>query len=164
MIARLASLPDIPIESMVGLRPKAWLCVGSGFSREDIKAELLNQGVGFVGEAITSLDDIARRIVSYSRMNAGDGAGISKEHVVGPLARQEILRMLLADRKIAAVAQGFPELKKLRRQTGFFRKLDLAIQAGRMAFAHAEEEQVYLERLEQRLGSGFERVDRTELR
>jgi RecB family exonuclease len=163
MISRLASLPDIPIESMVGLRPKAWLCVGSGFSREDIKAELLNQGVGFVGEAITSLDDIARRIVSYHRMNAGEGAGISKEHVIGPLARQEILRQLLAERKIAALANGFQELKKLRRQTGFFRKLDFAIQAGRMAFAHAEEERVYLERLEQRLGSSFQRSVRAEV-
>ncbi len=144
MISRLAYLQEIPTEAMVGLRPQAWLCVGPGFSREDIKAEILNQGVGFVGEAITSLEDIAGRIVSA-------------ENVLGPLARQEILRMLLSDRKIAAVAEGFLELKKLRRQTGFFRKLDSAIQSGRMAFAHAEEEQVYLERLEQRLGAGANR-------
>lgn len=164
MTSRLSFLENIPTKKMVGLRPQAWLCVGSGFSREDIKAELLSQGAGFVGEAITGLDDIARRIVSTHRMNSGEEAGLSKETVIGPLARQEILRMLLADRKIAAVAQGFPELKKLRRQSGFFRKLDTAIQAGRMAFAHVEEEQVYLERLEQRLGNSSDRTVRTEVR
>jgi RecB family exonuclease len=138
--------------------------VGAGFSREDIKAALLAQGVGFVGQAITSLDDISRRIVSSQLMDSGEGAGLAKETVLGPLARQEILRMLLSDRKIAAVAEGFPELKKLRRQSSFFRKLDLAIQAGRMAFAHAEEEQVLLERLEQRLGEGAHRSVRNEVR
>lgn len=126
----------IPVDRLRGLRPRAWLCVGPGFSREEIKAHLLSRGMGFTGEAITSVEAICLRIV---------GAPF----VLGSLARQEALRILLADRRIAA---RMPELKRLRRQGSFYRRLDHALQAGRMAFAHPEEGAVYAERLDARLG------------
>ena len=45
-----------------------------------------------------------------------------------------------------------PEIRRLKRQSGFLRRLDLAIQNGRKASAHAGEDQVMAERAEARLG------------
>jgi len=68
---------------------------------------------------------------------------------LGPFARQEVLRTLLAEFRISS---GLPEMRRLKRQTGFFKKLDRAIQSGRMSFAHLEERAVFSERLLQKLG------------
>jgi RecB family exonuclease len=135
----------IPLEQLTGLRPRAWLSVGEGFSREDIKAFVLARGQGFTGEAITQLSEIALRIVSQHDPR------IDKTRVLKSLARQEVLRILLADPRIGA---RLPELKRLKRQSGFYRKLDQAIQAGRLAFAHWDECAVYSERLASRFGGG----------
>jgi RecB family exonuclease len=135
---------EIPIQDLVGLRPRAWLCVGAGFSREDLKALLLNRGYGFTGDAITNLPAIALKLVTAFHHE------VSAERVLSGSARQEVLRLLLAEPKILA---RLPELKRLRRQSGFFKRLDYSMQAARMAFAHDEEGAVYAERLAQRLGS-----------
>lgn len=151
----MAQIQQLSVEDVCGLSPKAWICVGAGYSREDIKSTLLAQNSrGFVGEAVTSLSDLASLIIP----------DFDRERVLTPAARQEVLRALLADRRIAEVSGGFPELKRLKRQSRFFKKMDLAIQSGRLSFAHTEEEQVYLERLAARLGSSAFRQVRDETR
>jgi RecB family exonuclease len=117
--------------------------VGAGFSREDIKAFIQAHGRGFTGDSITSLPKIALKIAS------SQNAELDASKVLGALARQEVLRILLAEKRITA---HLPELKRLKRQSGFFRKLDGAIQAARIAFAHEEEGAVYGERLQTRFG------------
>jgi len=141
---------EVPVPEASGLRPRAWICVGSGFSREDIKSVFLGAGRGFTAEAVTSLPDLAIRLT-----------GLAADRVLTGSARQEVLRMLLANRRVAS---RFEELKRLRRQVSFFRRLDLAIQAGRMSFAHASEEEVYLERLHERVGPEAIRPVQREIR
>ncbi|MCM2323837.1 MAG: PD-(D/E)XK nuclease family protein [Oligoflexia bacterium] len=133
----------IPVKSLQGLHPSVGLAVGPGFAREEIKSFLLSRGTALTSDAVTTAQDLARKVLNAF------GAGITAEAVLGGLARQEVLRLLVAERRIAA---RLGELKKLRRQGGFFRRLDQAIQAGRLAAAHADEEEVLAERLEQRFG------------
>ena len=133
----------LPFANLHGLRPRCWICVGAGYSREDVKSLVLGQAKGFVGDAVINLQEIAIKIVSAGQDN------LTAERVLGPLARQEVLRMLLAETRISS---HMIELKRLRRQRTFFRKLDRAMQSGRMAFAHDEELAVLCERLEVRVG------------
>jgi RecB family exonuclease len=123
--------------SLGGLRPRTWLSVGPGFAREEVKAHVL-QSRGFVSQAIVRVDEIATAVL-----------GVRADRVLGSGSRQEALRILLAEPRILART---PELKRLRRQSGFYRKLDAAIQGGRMAAAHEQELEVYSERLAARLG------------
>src|SRR6478736_8065487 len=118
---------QIPVQQIVGLRPRAWLCVGAGFSREDLKALLLAQGHGFTADAVTNLPSIALKVLS------AQDPELSGSRVLSAVSRQEVLRLLLAESKISA---RMPELKRLRRQGGFFKRLDFALQSSRAAFAH----------------------------
>ncbi len=137
----MSLLAQIGAEKLWGLHPQAWVCVGGGLSREDLKDALLspkNGGRGFFGSSVVRVQDICLRVL------AGAGHTISPDSLLSNSARQEILRILIADRKILV---HLPEIKKLRRQTSFLKKLDRSIQSGRMAFAHDQEESVYYERL-----------------
>jgi RecB family exonuclease len=129
---------QIPWSEFAGLKPGAWLCVGSGFVREEVKAFLLGAGHAFVSDAVTTTAELSLKI-----------ARANSDRVLTSLARQEVLRVLLAERRIS---EALPELKRLRRQSGFFKKLDRAIQGGRLASAHSEERAVYADRLRERLG------------
>jgi hypothetical protein len=129
------------IEKITGIRPEAWLCVGAGFAREDVKSLILFQGKGFIADAVVNLNELCLRM-----------SGIAAERVLSSQARQEVLRTLLAEPKILSK---MPEIKKLKRQRNFLQRLDHAIQAGRLAFAHKEEAMVYEERLFQALGQPF---------
>lgn len=132
----------IPIEEVAGLRPSVWLCVGPGYAREELKSILLRSGRGFVADAVTTVDELTTKIVASSDQK-------KTFRMLGPLARQEVLRILLSDSRISS---RMPELKRLRRQSSFFRRLDYAIQAGRVVFSHSQEEEVYEERLRSRFG------------
>lgn len=138
------------LERISGLRPEVWLSVGAGFSREDVKALLLTQGRGFVGDAVLSLEEICRKI-----------CGIQKETILNSFSRQEVLRLLLAETRIIETLDKMPALTQIKRQKKFLARLDSAFQAARLAFAHDEEESVYHERLAQILG---ENALRDELR
>jgi RecB family exonuclease len=139
---------QIPIHKVVGLNPSVWLCAGAGFSREEIKAVIFNSGEkpglarGLIAEAITTGEEIARKIV--------EATGSGPLQLLSPHARQEGLRLLFSESRISA---HLPELKRLKRQGSFFRRLDQALQSGRMAFSHSEEESVIEERLLQRFGA-----------
>ena len=129
----------LPLDRICGIRPEAWLVVGAGFAREDVKALLLKQGRGFVGNAVTGLQELCANLTSTP-----------SDRFLSPTGRQEILRHLLFEPRIEGELK---ELQKLRRQKDFFRRLDTALQSGRMAFAHSEEEEVYSERLAQNFGT-----------
>lgn len=135
----------LPLRSLGGLRPKAWVCVAAGYSREELKSFLLSAGVGFTGAAVVGVQDLCLRIV-----------GAKPDRVLGGLARQEVLRTLLA---VPRISREMPELKRLRRQTSFFKKLDRSLQAGRLCFAHEEEQAVYGERLAARVGENPIRLE-----
>jgi hypothetical protein len=124
------------IGELQGLAPRAWLVLGSGYSREHLKREVLGSGGSLVAEAVTSGPELCARILR--------AAGESATENPAPALRQEVLRLLLQDHQFVA---RLPELNRLRRQSGFFRRLDQAMQNGRMAFAHAAEADVYAERL-----------------
>jgi len=149
---------SLPMDRLSGLRPQAWVCVGAGFAREDVKTLVLKgpggpstTRRGFVAEAVTTIQEICVRWLASSLYvrGAGEGVPISKEDVLGSLARQEVLRLLLADSRISS---GMKELKRLRRQGGFYKRVDQAIQQGRLTFLHEQEELVYAERLTQLFG------------
>jgi hypothetical protein len=139
-------ISDCPIG---GLEPRTWVCVGPGYAREEVKATLLSRGIGFTSAAIVQPEELYAYVagVRFDRVLAGSRSA---------LARQEILRILLGESRISS---GLPELRRLRRQSTFFRKLDRAMQAGRMAFAHAAEEEVYSERLTDRIGPSAVRAE-----
>lgn len=144
------SLSSIDLDRLKGLEPKTWLCIDSGFSREEFKEILFKEGVGFVKDALMSPEELCIKIVQPTSHKPLT--------VLGPLARQEVLRTLLSERRIS---RNLPELKKLRRQRGFFKKLDRSLQSARKCFAHAEEEGVLEEKL---VFSGGQDPRRTELR
>jgi len=129
------------LDGVGGLRPERWILIGAGYSREDIKAALLGRGVPLISDAVSSLPELAQRLV-----------GVQADRVLGPSARQEALRMLFSERRITGK---FVELKRLRRQVNFFQKLDRALQAGRMVFGHEEEEGVLLSYLTERFGANI---------
>ncbi len=126
-----------------GIEPRAWLCVGKGYSREEIKGGLLANGVGLSANSVLDVSGIATRVVQAAR------PGFDTGRLLGPFARQEVLRRLLQAPQISARC---PELRRLKRNRTFFKKLDQSIQSGRMGFAHADEEQVLEERLQERIG------------
>jgi RecB family exonuclease len=132
----------LPFEDFQGLSPQAWICVGAGFSREDVKAWLLSNQVSFVGETVQTFPALCQKIVAtQGELNA--------ESVLSSPGRQEVLRLLLS---VPGVREKCPELNRLKRQGTFLRRLDHAIQAGRMSFAHWEEAEVYSERLAAKQG------------
>lgn len=132
-------------DQFTGLRPKAWVCVGSGYSREEIKSLILsfNPRAGLIQEAITTLAEICQRLLKIR------DEGQPPVRILGPMARQEGLKLLLADRRLSSQ---MPELKRRRRQRGFFSKLDQTFQSARMSFAHFEEERVFSDYLEKTVG------------
>lgn len=137
-------LSEEDIAKTTGLWPKAWICVGSGFAREEVKEALLQRGRGVVGRAVTTLEELAASLLPGQPV-ALDGLG-----------RQEVLRLLMGEPRIS---RHLPELRRMRRQGGFFARLDRAIQSGRLVCAHEEEEQVIEARLEERFGESAVRQE-----
>ena len=124
-----------------GLRPSAWICIGTGYVREDFKTVLLKERIALGSSSVLNLASLCAKILFE--------AGQKPHEPLGSFARQEILRALLSDSRIN---QALPELKRLRRQSGFFKKLDRSVLSGRQAFVNEEEEQVLNDRLDERLG------------
>ena len=125
----------LPIRALGGLEPSVWLCVGSGFAREELKSNLANSGLGWVSSAITHVHDLVLKITQ-----------IPKERILSPGARLEVIRKLLSEKRIL---DQLPELKKLKRKPRFDQRLDQSLQAGRLTFAHDTEEDVYQSHLSQ---------------
>ncbi|MGK5087525.1 PD-(D/E)XK nuclease family protein [Bdellovibrionota bacterium FG-2] len=137
-------------EDLGGLEPRAQLCVGVGISREEVKNQILQQGIPLVANAITTLQDLCAAVLEKKT-----GFPIS-ERILGNTAREEILRVLVSNRHIG---EHLHQLKELRRQKNFFRKLDRALQNGRLAYAHADEEAVFDQRLTESFGENILRQE-----
>ncbi len=142
-------------ESLGGLSPSSWLCVGEGYSREELKTGLLARGLSLSDSAVTNTLGLAQRV-----LEARPESGFRSERLLGKFARQEALKALIARPEIL---DRLPEVKRLRRGRTHLRKLDRALQAGRKVFSSEAEESVLEERLKERLGEGTGRL-RYELR
>ncbi len=130
----------------LGLTPTRSYLVGQGFSREELKDALLATGQGFVAEAVQGLSDLALTIVNVERAERKRPL-LSRTSILRPTSRQEMAGRLLSEPRLR---EALPELSRLKRQTAFTRRLDRALQASRMAFAHDGELSVLFERLLER--------------
>ncbi len=118
-----------------GLEPSVLFVVGAGHAREQIKDAVMARVGSIAGTWIVSVDQLAMEILKDE-----EGA----PELLSPSGRQEYLRLLFGNR---AVLSGFPRLRELKRQEGFFRRLDQALLACRSGPAHADEREVMEERL-----------------
>lgn len=139
--SRLDSIP------VVGLDPAAWIIVEAGVSREEVKERFLSRGHGFISSAIQDVASLCKFIL---------GTLVERERVLGAASRQEILRRMLAERELSART---PELRRLKRQRDFYKKLDRAIQAARLTYASADEREAQEERLQMSFGGGLLRAE-----
>jgi hypothetical protein len=128
------------IEGFSGLSPKKWICVGAGFIREEVKDVLLSHELTLSGNSVTSIADVCASVL---------GNDFDSSRMLSIFARQELLRTLFAQSKIQEL---LPELKKRKRRKNFFRKIDRAIQSLRMTYAHPDEREVHLQRLNEKTG------------
>lgn len=135
---------QIQIEKLSGLRPTAWLCVGLGYGREEVKSHLLEKQKAFLAESVLSIEDLCLKIIRSSVSQP-----IRKESVLDSLSRQEVLRVIVSDRRIL---QRIKEIGKLRRKAGFYRKLDKSLQAGRLGSSHEAEADTISNYLEEKSG------------
>jgi hypothetical protein len=128
------------------LAPRVLVVVGKGYQRERIKDIVLSECGAIAGQWIFTPEQLALTLCS-----AGS------QELLGPTTRQEFFRLIFTNR---AVLANFPELKKLKRQEGFFRRLDQAVMTCREVGAHDEEREVIESRLEQlELGSSALRLE-----
>ncbi|OFZ82217.1 MAG: hypothetical protein A2583_04770 [Bdellovibrionales bacterium RIFOXYD1_FULL_53_11] len=128
----------IDFKALAGIEPRTCVCVGAGFSREDVKECALAACGAISSGAVRGIEDLCCGIT-----------GLSREKLLGPLARQEVLRALLDEPSVAARLK---ECRRLRRRAGFFARLDRAMQEGRLASAHQEEREVLHARLDETAG------------
>ena len=124
-----------------GLSPRVLLVTGSGFQRELIKDALIARVGAVAGKWILSPDQLALEILR-------DGGCVLS--LVSPAGRQEFYRLLFSNRTVLA---HYLALRQLKRQDGFYRRLDQAVLACREVIAHEQEREVLEERL-QALGLG----------
>ncbi len=124
-----------------GLSPRVLLVTGSGFQRELIKDAVIARVGAVAGKWILSSDQLALEILR----DCG-----SVPSLISPAGRQEFYRLLFSNR---AVLANYLALRHLKRQDGFYRRLDQAILACREVIAHEQEREVLEERL-QALGLG----------
>lgn len=139
--SRLGALP------VGGLSPEAWVVVEAGVSREEVKERYLARGDGFVSTAIQDVPSLCKFVL---------GSLVERDRVLGAPSRQEILRRILGERDFSERA---PELRRLKRQRDFYKKLDRAIQAARMTYASATEREAQEERLRASFGGGRLRAE-----
>jgi hypothetical protein len=116
-----------------GLKPRASFVVGPGFSREELKDIVLDQVQGISSSAVLSLLDVARLIL-----------GVDAKRILRPSTRREWIAQLVDHPSLKA---RFSRLRMLKKQTGFYSRLDRALQAGRMSYSGEAEYEVLTERL-----------------
>ena len=150
-MARTKSLSIIErsLAEFSGLRPRAWICLGPGYGREELKSVFFEHGQALGSEVLTRVEGLAARVL-------GLASGVGDERVLAGPARQEVLRFILSQSSVLAL---MPEMRRLRRQSGFFRKLDRAVQAGRMAWTYENEREVHEERLLEKVGENQVRTE-----
>ncbi len=134
---------DQIVEKITGLNPKAILCVGKGFVREEWKALCFKKGKAIGAHSILNQNQIAQLLVPES-----------KNRVLDPSARVELLRQAVKKTEVRAA---LPILTQRRFRPRFFEALDRSLQSGRMMFAHSEEGEVIRHRLAEKTGVDLKR-------
>lgn len=119
------ALKDPALSGLTPPHKRSVIVLGPSVPREPLKARLLEQSSGWCGSPFLNPPELARQIL-----------GISPDRVLGPLARQEVYRMLLTQ---PAIAKYFKDIRELKRERTFYRKLDLALTASRKTYANDAE-------------------------
>jgi len=140
---------SIPFDALKGFRPNTRIIVGDGFSREELKDLLLEKRITISSHAIQSIDQFLFSFLETEQRE--------KLRVATAFERESILRAFFESESVRKLA---PLLSKRVKRRSFFQKLDRAIQSYRMSFAHTDEEEVILLRLNE---LGFENPIRTEI-
>ncbi len=120
-----------------GLTPSAWIVTEGGVSREEVKDAFLSRGTGFTSKSIQDVSGFCRHIL---------GPLVQDSQILSPSTRQEVLRKLLSDPERL---ERMPSFRRLKRQRGFFKKLDRAVQSARMTYSNVPERDAQMERLAQ---------------
>lgn len=121
--------------NIAGLDPESWIIVEPGVSREEIKAYYLSQGLGFTGDAIQEISGFCTQIL---------GPLVDKTKILSTPTRQEVLRHLLTKNE---TLKDLPEMRRLKRQRGFYKKLDRSVQSARLTYTSLQEREAQEERL-----------------
>jgi len=127
---------EIKARSMI---PSHWTCVSNGFSREDVKANLVNQGISLSIYHVLDLKTLCFKILKLNE----------KKHFVSNTLQLEILKLAFQNKTLKDL---LPELKKRSKKKGFFKKWGSALSQVRLLYSHETEKQVFLEQLESRFG------------
>lgn len=116
------------------------LLVCSGYSREDVKQ--CNLGDADPQAAVTGGKNVFTPEALATEICRLSDPGLGRQAT--PLLRQEYLGFMLSHPRTAG---RFPELRRLRRQPGFLRRLDQSVTSARSCALHPEEREVLFERL-----------------
>jgi RecB family exonuclease len=127
---------------LAGLEPRSRLIVGRGFSREAIKTEILRSGQAIAQTAILGVEDLYRLWVPEYQ----------PDRTLSSSGRQEILRKLVSQPQVSARLH---EIRSLKRQRGFFKRLDRGVQSLRTIGATRDEREVIEARISEK-ESNFE--------
>jgi len=138
--------PEGVYRESTGLRPSLFWVMGPGLNREELKHALLGRGLGLVGTAIRSLEACALDLLKPLPRAEDPSRGYQ---IAQSSFRQEVLRFLLSQ---TAISNWVPELEKLSHQGPFLKRLDRALQAGRLSYTHDPE----LDAMDQQLHERFE--------
>jgi RecB family exonuclease len=133
------------VDQISGLKPQAFLVLGSGFVREEWKSLCFLKGKGLIAPAIQSPKQIARFFVPES-----------ETRILETNARVEMLRANFKQRELK---EGLPKLMEHRFRPRFYESLDRALQKGRELFVHSAEATTFQERLEERNGRDERRTE-----
>ena len=129
---------DELISEISGIKPKAYLILGSGWVREEWKSLCFGAGKGLIQQSVQNLSGFTQSLVPES-----------KGRLLDQGARIDLMRQSLKDENLKAA---LPTLFIHQYRPKFFDSLDGALQRGRMFFAHADEAKVLEARLVERLG------------
>ncbi len=101
-----------------------------------MKEILTTQGLPLAGNVLLQIEDLCFFIITLSMSRPAK--------VLSPMARQEVLKLLMSEKRISSQ---LPELKRLKRNPDFFKKLDRSLQQGRKTFSNYEEDYVFEQKL-----------------
>jgi RecB family exonuclease len=137
------------VKSLRGLKPQAILILPEGFVREEWKSLCFQNGISLSAAAIQSPLDLASQVVPEL-----------KGRVLDAGARVELLRVTF---KAPGLREALSTLLEHRYRPRFFESLDRTLQKGRAQFVHAEEAQIFRERLDEKRGESTLRSEFFEL-
>jgi hypothetical protein len=138
--------PEALYRESSGLRPSLFWVMGPGLNREELKHAFLGRGLGLVGSAIRNLEGFALDLLKALPRAEDPPSGY---RIAQGSFRQEVLRFLLSQ---SSISKWVPELERLSHQGPFLKRLDRALQSGRLSYTSDPE----LEAMDQQLQERFQ--------